>query len=77
LKTEYVKIIDNDPTKKARILTRKISESEYEIIEMYVPMESNFKGIEEELLKEVTDDADRERITLHVDVNRILSKKDR
>lgn len=77
MKTEYVKIIDNDPTKKVRIITRKLSENDYEIVDMYVPMESNFKGIEEELLKEVTADADREGITLHADINRILSKKDR
>ncbi len=77
MKTEYIKIVDNDPTKKARIKTKKISEKDYEIIEMYVPLELNSSVIGEELLKEVTDDADREGIVLHVDINKILPKKDR
>jgi len=77
MKTEYIKIIGNDPTKKAKITVRKISENDYEIVDMYVPMGSGFTEIGEELLNEVTADADKESITLHVDINRILSKKDR
>lgn len=71
MKTEYIKIIDHDPEKKARILTKKINENNYEIIEMDIPVEYRFKGIENELLEEVTDDADRENVTLHVDINNI------
>ena len=77
MKTEYIKIVDNDPTKKARIVTRKLSENDYEIIDMYIPIECNSLTIGDEILKEVTADADREGITLHVDINNILSKKDR
>ncbi len=76
MKTEYIKIIDNDPMKKARIITRKLSEDNYEIVDMYVPMGPGFSEIGEELLREVTADADKESVTLHVDINRILSKKD-
>jgi len=77
MKTEYIKIIDNESTKKARIVTRKLSEIDYEIIDMHIPIEFSHTKIGEDLLKEVTADADRESVTLHVDINRILSKKDR
>jgi len=77
MKTEYIKIIDNESTKKARIVTRKLSETDYEIIDMYIPIEYSLTEIGEDLLKEVIADADGEGVTLHVDVNRILSKKDR
>ena len=77
LKDEYIKIIGNNPMKIARLLTVRRSENEYEIIEMDIPVEFIIKGIEDELIKEVTDDADREGIILHVDINKILSKKDR
>jgi len=76
MKDEYIKIIENDPTKKARLVTKRISEKEYEIVEFDIPIELRIKGIEEQLLKEVTDDADNEGITLHVDINRIMAKKD-
>lgn len=72
MKAEYVKIIENDPTRKATLLTKKISENEYEIIKLDIPKEYWYKGIEEELLKEVTDDADNEGVTLHVDINKMI-----
>lgn len=73
LKAEYVKIIENDPIKKARLLTERISENEYEIVKLDIPVEYRNEGIEEELLKEVTDDADNEGITLHVDINKMIN----
>lgn len=72
MKTEYTKIIENS-TKKARLLTKRISDLEYEIVEMDIPIELRFSGIEDELLKEVTDDADNEGITLRVDINRMMT----
>lgn len=77
MKKDYIKIINNDPTRKARITTRKLSDTDYEIIDMYVPMGSDYVEIGEELLREVTADADKESVMLHVDINKILSKKDR
>ena len=76
MKTEYVKIIENDPTKKARLVTAKRSENEYEIVEFYVPREYIDKGIGEELLEEVTSDADKEMITLHMNIDKILRGKE-
>lgn len=75
MKAEYIKIIENNPTKKARLLTERISKNEYEIVEFDIPVEHRDKGIEDELLKEVTYDADNERITLHVDINKIMTNK--
>lgn len=75
LKDEYIKIIENNPMKKARLLTVRRSENEYEIVEFNIPEEYRNKGIEEELLKEVTDDADDQGITLHVDINNIMSRR--
>ena len=74
MKTEYIKIIENNPMKKARLTTVRRGESEYEIVEFYIPKEYRNKGIEEELLKEVTDDADNDGAILHVDINKILRK---
>ena len=74
MKTEYIKVIENDNMKKARFITTKRGENEYEIIEFDIPEEYRNKGIEEELLKEVTDDADNEGITLHVDIDKIAHK---
>ena len=74
MKTEYIKVIENDNMKKARLLTTKRGENEYEIIEFDIPEEYRNKGIEEELLKEVTDYADNEGITLYVDIDKILIK---
>lgn len=68
--TEYIKVIENNPMKKAA----RISEDEYEIVEFYVPKEYRNKGIEEELLKKVTDDADNEGVTLRVDINNMMTK---
>ncbi len=74
MKAEYVKIIDNDPMKKARLLTVRISESEYEIVELVIPEGYRNEGIEDELLKEVTEDADNQGITLLVDINKMMAK---
>lgn len=41
--------------KKARLLTVRRSENEYEIVEFDIPKEYRDKGIEDELLKKVTD----------------------
>lgn len=73
LKAEYIRIIENNPLKKARLVTKRISENEYEIVEFDIPEDFRFKGIEDELLKEVTDDADNEGITLHVDINKMVA----
>lgn len=77
LKTEYIKIIENNPMKKARLVTIRRSEDEYEIVEFDIPKEYRNKGIEDELLKEVTDDADNEEVVLYADISKITSKKDR
>ena len=74
MKTEYIKVIENDNMKKARLLTTKRGENEYETIEFDIPEEYRNKGIEEELLKEVTDYADNEGITLYVDIDKIAYK---
>jgi predicted GNAT family acetyltransferase len=74
LKAEYIKIIENNPINKAKLITLRRSENEYEIIEFDIPKEYRDKGIEEQLLKEVTDDADDEGITLHVNINNIMTK---
>lgn len=74
MKAEYIKIIDNDPTKKAMLLTVRISESEYEIVELVIPEGYRNEGIEDELLKEVTEDADNQGITLLVDINKMMAK---
>jgi predicted GNAT family acetyltransferase len=76
LKTEYIKIMKNNPVKKAKIVTKRISEKEYEIIEFDIPIELRQNGIAEQLLKEVTNDADNEGVTLHVDINKIMANKD-
>lgn len=75
LKDEYIKIIENNPMKKARLLTVRRSENEYEIVEFDIPEEYRNKGIEDELLREITDDADNEGVTLHVDINKIIPRK--
>lgn len=75
MKSEYIKIVGNDPMKKARLLTKRINEHEYEIIELDIPEEYIDKGIGEELLKELTDDADNEGITLSVNINKMMTKK--
>lgn len=74
LKAEYIKIIENNPMKKARLVTVRRSENEYEIVEFDIPEEYRNKGIEDELLKSVTHDADEQGITLHVDINKIMRK---
>ena len=61
--------------KKARLLTVRRSENEYEIVELDIPEEYRNKGIEEELLKEITDDADNEGIILRVDINKMVAKR--
>ena len=61
--------------KKARLLTVRRSENEYEIVEFDIPEEYRNKGIEDELLKETTDDADNEEVVLHVDINKIMIKR--
>lgn len=58
--------------KKARLVTVRISENEYEIVEFDIPKEYRNKGIEDELLKEVTDDADDKGVTLRVNIDKIL-----
>ncbi len=75
LKTEYIKIIENNPMKKARLVTIRRSEDEYEIVEFDIPKEYRNKGIEDELLKEVTDDADNEEVVLYVDISKIMAIK--
>lgn len=74
MKVEYVKIIENDYTKKARLITERISENEYEIVEFGIPEEYRNKGFEEELLEEVAGDADNEGVTLRVDIDKIIRK---
>ena len=37
LKAEYIKIIENNPMKKARLVTVRRSENEYEIVEFDIP----------------------------------------
>lgn len=73
MKTEYIKIIENNPMKKARLVTMRRSENEYEIVEFDIPKEYRDKGIEYKLLKEVTDDADEQGITLYVDIDKIIA----
>lgn len=75
MKDEYVKIIENNPTKKARVVTKRISENEYEIVKFDIPAEYIDGGIGEQLLKEIADDADNEGVTLHVDINKIMAEK--
>jgi N-acetylglutamate synthase-like GNAT family acetyltransferase len=75
MKEEYVRIIENDPTKKARIITKKISEKEYEIVKFEIPVEYVDGGVGEQLLQEITEDADKEGIALSVDINKIMSEK--
>lgn len=75
MKDEYIKIIENNPMKKARLVTVRRGENEYEIVEFDIPEEYRNKGIEDELLKEVTEDADNQGITLHVDINKIMTKR--
>lgn len=75
LKDEYIKIIENSPVKKARLVTVRRGENEYEIVEFDIPEEYRNKGIEDELLKEITDDADNEGITLQVNINKIMTKR--
>ncbi len=73
MKGEYKKILDNNSTKTARIVTKKLNEKEYEIVEMDIHTEFNFEETGYELLREVTFDADREGITLCVDINKIMN----
>lgn len=75
MKEEYVRIIDNDPTKKARVITKRISEKEYEIVKFDVPVECIDGETWERLLQEITEDADKEGVTLSVDINKIMSEK--
>lgn len=75
MKAEYIKIIENNPMKKARLVTVRRGENEYEIVEFDIPEEYRNKGIEDELLKEVTDDADNEEVVLHIDINKIMTKR--
>ena len=74
MKAEYVKMIENDPMKKARLITARRGENDYEIVKFDIPEEYRNKGIEEKLLKEITEDADNEGITLRVDINKIIRK---
>ena len=73
MKAEYVKMIEND-MKKARLITARRGENDYEIVKFDIPEEYRNKGIEEKLLKEITEDADNEGITLRVDINKIIRK---
>jgi hypothetical protein len=73
MKDEYIRIIDGDPTRKAIATTKKISDLEYEIVEFDIPVD--YIEIGEELLKEITADADNEGITLKVDIDKILPDK--
>lgn len=72
MKNEYIKIIENDPTKKVRIITKRISEKSYEIVKLDIPTEDINGETVEQLLKEITDDADNEGIYLSVDINKIM-----
>jgi hypothetical protein len=72
MKNEYIKTIENNPTKKVRIVTKRISEKEYEMVKFDIPTEDTDGEIVEQLLKEITDDADNEGIYLSVDINKIM-----
>lgn len=73
MKYEYTRIIEGCPKKMARIVTKRISDLEYEIVKFEIP--TCHTEIGEELLKEITDDADKNGITLKVDIDKILPEK--
>ena len=73
MKDEYIRTIDGDPTKKAIVITKRISDLEYEIIKFDIPI--GHIEIGEELLKEITADADKDGITLRADIDKILPEK--
>lgn len=75
MKDEYVRIIENDPTKKARAVLERIGDLEYEIVKFDIPTGYTDGEVGEQLLKEITDDADSEGVTLHADINRIMTKE--
>jgi hypothetical protein len=75
MKDEYIKIAENDPTKKARAILKRLNEKEYEMVKFEAPIELIDGGLGEQLLQEIVDDADKEGVTLHVDINKMLIEK--
>ena len=73
MKLEYEKEIEGFTGQKARLLVLKINEKEFELMHFDIPEECGSKTFEimEELLGQVTSDADKEDIVLRVDFKKV------
>ena len=72
MKLEYEKEIEGFTGQKARLLLSKINQKEFELMHFDIPEECGSKiEIMEELLGQVTSDADKEDIILRVDFKKV------